>query len=304
MKRWITALCLILLLVALAGCDNVDEKTDTVSDKYNIGDEVGLAGMKFNIYKIDDDKGELSLMAQKSIQTVAFLDAEKEITNDYEGSLIEKKVNRFVDDLEDAGIVVNSSGIIDKDDLIGLGFDVAGLNGTKYEISEEVPEFLKKEDNFWVDGYSKYDTYAWAYDDGILTTEKCESKYGIKPIIVIDASEAEKNVEKKDANITIKEIIDSDCAWSSEGGIANPYDRFYFDSKSMKFINVFKSSEKDERHEYAMKVLNDKTIRVEGLRLGYEVPAELTIVNGNKLRIHFVDDSYNDSTDNYLIAKD
>ena len=27
-------------------------------------------------------------------------------------------------------------------------------------------------------------------------------------------------------------------------------------------------------------------------------------VNGNKLRIHFVDDSYNDATDNYLIAKD
>lgn len=101
-------------------------------------------------------------------------------------------------------------------------------------------------------------------------------------------------------NLTNLNVIYPDHAWVSKGGIANPYDWFYFDSKKMKLINVFKSSERDERWEYAMKILNDKTIRVEGLRSGYEIPLELTIVNENKLRIYFEDDSYNDATDNYL----
>ncbi len=298
MKKIIAVMSFVLIIL-LVGCSSENKKTNNISDKYKIGDEINLVGVKFDLYKVDDNNGDLYLMAQKSIKKMSFLSEENETTNNYEESMIEKRVHRFVDNLEDDGITVKSSGIIDKDDLIELGFKVAGLNGTKYEITK-APKFLKKSDAFWVDGYCKYDTYAWTYEDGILTTSKCESKYGIKPIIVIDANEVEKAVKKKDSNITAREIIDSDHAWVSKGGIANPYDRFYFDSKKMKLINVFKSSERDERWEYAMKILNDKTIRVEGLRSGYEIPLELTIVNENKLRIYFEDDSYNDATDNYL----
>ena len=48
-----------------------------------------------------------------------------------------------------------------------------------------------------------------------------------------------------------------------------------------------------------MEFVDEKTIKVDGVMRGYEVPAEITIVNENKLRLRFVDDSYNDG-DYYL----
>ena len=46
--------------------------------------------------------------------------------------------------------------------------------------------------------------------------------------------------------------------------------------------------------EFNMEFVDEKTIKVDGVMRGYEVPAEITIVNENKLRLRFVDDSYND----------
>lgn len=196
MKKIIVIICFALILTTLlVGRRSENKKVNDISDKYKIGEEISLAGVKFNVYKIDDNKGCLYLMAQKSIKKMSFLYDENETTNNYKDSMIEKKVNRFVRDLENDGINVKSSGIIDKDDLIQLGFEIAGMNGAKYEIAE-APKFLKKSEPFWVDGYCRYDTYAWTYDDGILTANKCENKYGVKPIIVIDVEESEKTVKK------------------------------------------------------------------------------------------------------------
>ena len=99
----------------------------------------------------------------------------------------------------------------------------------------------------------------------------------------------------------IREIVDSDCKWTSEGGIENPYDSFYFDCEKMLFINTFESSELSESHEFSMKFIDEKTIQIDGLRGGYEIPAEITIVNDSKLRIRFLDDRYNDG--DYFLNK-
>lgn len=297
-KRVILAIAM-LLLVLLVGCSSEDSdgtsgnSSDASSKKYDIGDEIILAGEKFYVYKVNGD--ELYLMAQTTLDAITFSDGEREqkYMHEYEGSLVEGQVNRFVDELQDAGIVINDSGIIDKEDLIELGFDVDGLNGTQYKLGDE-SVFIKHEDNFWVGGYCKYDTYAWAYQNSILTTQKCEDEYGVRPIIVINKSEAEKPIQKINTNLTIEEIVEVDCAWSSEGGIENPYDRFFFDCEKMVFTNIFESSEMSDTREFNMEFVDEKTIKVDGVMRGYEVPAEITIVNENKLRLRFVDDSYND----------
>ena len=181
-------------MMLFQGCSiENSSSTQKLSKQYSIGDEIDLGGVKFNIYKIDDTANELYLLAQQNIATTPFSESERsyEYLHDYEGSLVEGHVNRFVDELEDKGYIINSSGIIDKDDLIDLGFEIAGLNGTKYEISN-APEFIEYEPSYWVDGYCKYDSYAWVYNNGILTTQKCESNSGVRVVIVIKESEISK----------------------------------------------------------------------------------------------------------------
>lgn len=201
MKRFL--LTLIICMLCFVGCskegDTGNGTQEVVSKKYSIGDEIDLAGTMFNVYKVDDDNHELYLMAQSNIAATPFSNSEREqkYFHNYEGSLIEGYVNRFVDDLEDVGIVIKSSGIIDKDDLCDLGFEIDGLNGSRYKIGD-TPNFIKIEDNFWVDGYCRYDTFAWAYRYGFLETDKCEKEYGVRPVIVIDVSEVDKPLQKED----------------------------------------------------------------------------------------------------------
>ena len=95
-------------------------------------------------------------------------------------------------------------------------------------------------------------------------------------------------------------MVNDGVAWVSEGGIHNPYDRFYFDCEQMIFTNIFESSELSNTYEYAMEFIDDKTIRIEGFGKWYQIPAELTIVNENKLRLRFIDNEYNDG-DYFLI---
>lgn len=290
----------VLVSENVTGEDNTTKVA--LSEKYNIGDEVELGGVGFSIYRIGDIDNVLYLMAQNNIATTTFSDNEREqkYMHDYEGSLVEGYVNRFVDDLEDKGIIIQSSGIIYKDDLIGLGFEIDGLNGTKYKIAD-APDFLKNEEHFWVGGYCEYDTYAWVYCNGTLTTKKCEGEYGVRPVIRIDASEIDKPLQEIDANLTIKEIVDSDCAWTSEGGIHNPYDRFYFDCENMLFTNIFESSELSATYEYSMEFIDERTLQINGFGKWYEIPAELTIVNENRLRLRFIDDTYNNG--DYFLNK-
>lgn len=304
MKKRVMLAIAMMLLMLLVGCSVEDSdatsgnSSDTSSKEYNIGDEIILAGENFYVYKVNND--QLYLIAQTTLSATTFSDNEREqkYMHEYEGSLVADQVNRFVDGLQDAGIVINDAGIIDKEDLIELGFDLDGLNGTQYKLGD-APDFIKYEDNFWVGGYCKYDTYAWVYQNGILTTQKCENEYGVRPIIVINKSEAEKHIQEVNASLTIKEIVEVDCAWSSEGEIENPYDRFYFNCDKMIFTNIFELSEMRDTNEFNMEFVDEKTIKVDGVMRGYEVPAEITIVNENKLRLRFVDDSYNDG-DYYL----
>lgn len=295
-------LIFLICIFCLMGCSEDGSSDEIISEKFIIGEEIELGGVLFNIYKIDDTTNELYLLSQNNVSTTTFSDSERSYgePHDYEGSFVESHVNKFVDNLQDKGYSIKSSGIIDKDDLIELGFDIAGLNGTKYELNS-APDFIKNEVNFWVDGYCKYNTYAWVYYNEILTTEECEEEYGVRPIIVIEPSEIDKQPQIVDENLTIKEVVNSDCAWTSEGGIHNPYDLFYFDCENMLFINVFESSEISQTDKYSMKFIDEKTIQVDGIRSGSEYPAEITIINENKLRIRFLDDKHNDG--DYFLNK-
>lgn len=67
----------------------------------------------------------------------------------------------------------------------------------------------------------------------------------------------------------------------------------------MLFTNKFESSELSDTPEFNMEFVNEKTIQINGVMRGYEVPAEITIINENKLRLRFIDDSYN-AGDYYL----
>lgn len=108
-----------------------------------------------------------------------------------------------------------------------------------------------------------------------------------------------KQLEIAEANLTIKEIVDSNSVWTLEGTHSNPYDKYYFDCEEMKFINVFESSSNSRRFEYDMEIIDDDTIRVEGVR-DIEVPAEITIIDKNRLEIKFLESYWYTEGENYL----
>lgn len=301
---------LLVCILCLTGCsfddspDDNSSSADTLSNQYNIGDEVELGAVRFNIYKIDEVNNELYLLAQSNIATTAFSDDERsyKYQHDYEGSLVEAYVRKFVHDLEDKGYVIKSSGIIDKDDLYELGFKHSdGLSGRPYLV-DSAPEFVKYENMYWVAGYCEYETMSWAYSFGQLDSEPCEDEYGVRPVIIIEPSEIDKQPFAVDPNLSIQSLVSSDSVWVSEGGIHNPYDQFYFDCENMLFINTFESSELSETYQYNMEFIDEKTILIEGFTKWYQIPAKLTIVNENKLRLRFVDDTYNDG-DYFLIRE-
>lgn len=175
----------------LVGCSEGDYTGDTLSDKYNIGKEVELGGVEFNIYKVDDDNEELYLLAKNNIAITPFSDDEHSgsYPHSYEGSLVEDYVDEFVDGLENNGVKIKASGLIEKDDLFNLGFEHSdGLSGLPYRCND-VPEFVKNEDNYWVGGYCKYQTRCWVYQYESLDTQSCDDEYGVRPVIVVEPSE-------------------------------------------------------------------------------------------------------------------
>lgn len=315
MKRFL--LLIAVFIFVFSGCS---ENNSTVSNetsqlettnsaeltpkKYEIGEEVELGGVKFNIYKIDIENNELHLLAQSNIATTPFSDVEREskYQHNYEGSLVEGYVNGFVDDLEDVGYNIESSGIIDKDDLYELGFKHSeNISGRPYRCDSS-PEFVKYEEKYWVSGYCKYDTMSWAYSYETLDVISCEKELGVRPVICIKKTEIDKKFDKSNLNISISEIVNSGDVWVSEGDIHNPYDRFYFDTENMLFKNTFKSSKLSSSSEYNMSFIDDKTIHVDGIMRYYEYPAEITVVSNDKLRIRFLENEYNDG-DYFLIRE-
>lgn len=280
------------------------DSSKTISQKYEIGDEVVLGSVMFNIYKIDDENNEIHLLAQRNITTTTFSEVERDskYQHDYEGSLVESYVNRFVDDLEDMGYDIESSGIIDKDDLYELGFKHSeNISGRPYRC-DTTPEFVKYEEKYWVTGYCKYDTRSWAYSYETLDVNSCDEEFGVRPVICIKEKEIDKKVKESNSNVSIKEIVNSSDIWISEGDIHNPYDTFYFDCEKMIFKNSFESPKMTDSSEYSMEFIDDKTIYVDGVMRYYEYPAELTVVSQDKLRIRFIDDVHNDG-DNFLVKK-
>lgn len=209
MKKILTNLFFVIIcffsLICLTGCaSNINLDNSVEEDEfsqievnlkeYNIGDEILLGNISFNIYKIDYSKNEVYLFAENNIATTKFSDKERYYTewHNYEGSLVENYITLFVNDLEDKGYIIKSSGIIDKDDLYRLNFkDSENLSGLPYKADESY-EFVKNEKNYWVGGYCKYETRSWAYVDGMLDTESCDKEYGVRPIIVIDAKELKR----------------------------------------------------------------------------------------------------------------
>lgn len=301
MKRF-SIVVLLIVMVLLSGCsiENGSE-TQKLSEQYSIGYEIDLGGVKFNIYKIDDTANEIYLLAQRNVATTPFSDNERSYgdQHDYEGSLVEGYVNRFVDELEDKGYVINSSGIIDKDDLYNLGFEHSvTISGRPY-LCKNVPDFVKTEETYWVGGYYKVDTYQWAYFYEKIDTESCDKEYGVRPIVVINPSEIDKKPQGTQTTLPIQEIVGSGCLWTSEGGISNPYDRFFFDLENMTLKYTFESPTLSNSGEYSIKYVDEKTIQADGLKMGHEYPVEIIVINENKLRVRFIDQKHNDG-DYYL----
>ncbi len=87
-------------------------------------------------------------------------------------------------------------------------------------------ECYEEGNSYWVGGYCKYETRSWAYSYETLDTQPCEDEYGVRPVIVVEPSELDKTFQDVDSDLMIREIVDSDCKWTSEGGIENPYDSF------------------------------------------------------------------------------
>ena len=302
MKKYCVIMILsILCIFCLVGCTEETEPKEVASDKYSIGDEIDFGGTKFNIYKIDDDNNELYLITQESVATTPFSDDEHSgyDDNEYEGSLVEDYVNAFVDSVEDKGIVVKESGIISEEDLYALGFKYSdGLSGRPYLV-DDAPEFVTNVDLYWVGGYCKYNTMSWAYFEGKLDSKSCDSEYGVRPIIVIDPAELDKEIASVD--LSIEDIITSDKVWISEGGIHNQYDQFYFDVEKKIFVCSFESSEMSDLYVYRMQIKEDNTVLLSGLRNGGNMDVLLSVVSENKLRIRYVDEKYNDG--DYFLNK-
>lgn len=171
------------------GCDKENIKHDDKLAQYNIGEEIELSGVKFNIYKIDKDEEEIYLLAQKNIATTCFSDDQHTgyQPNSYEGSLIEVYVDNFVTDLE--GVNIKSAGIIEEEDLYNLGFKHSdSLSGLPY-IDEEALDFVKFEDDYWVGGYCKYQTRSWVYILGGLDSRSYNEEHGVRPAIIVNVSE-------------------------------------------------------------------------------------------------------------------
>ncbi|MBE6976153.1 MAG: hypothetical protein E7439_03010 [Ruminococcaceae bacterium] len=302
MKKVFSSLCVIALILVFVGCD-INSPSST-SKVYNIGDVVELGGIKFKVYRTTTDHTELYLLAQNNIATTIFSDSDRpyDKQHDYHGSLVEGYVNKFVDSLEDRGYVIKSSGIPNIDDIYELGFkDSVTVSGLPY-LYDDAPDFVKLEQNFWLSGYYRVDTYQWVYFDEKIDTKSCDEEYGVRPIIVIDSSELDKEPSTLPVDLFIKDIIQSDCAWTSEGGIHNPYDRFYFDCENMIFTNIFQSPELSMTEKYKMSFVDDHTIQIEGLMRGHDFPAQITIVSETKLRVRFINEKYNDG--DYFLNKE
>lgn len=184
-----------IILVVLVGCCcstafswfHKEPEEPALSDTYSIGDSVELGGTNFNIYKVDDDEKEIYLLAHDCIASTPYSDESHsgDYLNSYSGSLVQESVDNFVSGLEDAGVEVNSSGLIDTDDLQSLGFEHSdGLSGLPYHYAGDY-DFISPEEQFWVGGYCRYNTRAWAYDAGYLDSHSCDEVFGVRPTIVV-----------------------------------------------------------------------------------------------------------------------
>lgn len=171
---------------------NIDttNKAAKTAKEFNIGDEIVIGNTKFNIYKIDDYNNQLYLLSQKNIGSTKFSKDNRNYNeeHDYKGSLVETQVNVFVDNLKKQGYKIVKYGIPDYEDIYELNFEHSEtLSGLPY-LGIKAPDFIKFEDDYWLDGYCKYSSYAWTYNDGTIDTDKCEEKHGIRPMIVIEPS--------------------------------------------------------------------------------------------------------------------
>ena len=186
-----TPLVLVITAICLAGCTYSSEEKPKLSDSYNIGDEITLADTTFNVCSIDDYRNELYLFAQNSIATTKYSDDAHEgsYVNSYEGSMIEDYVDEFVENLEQNGVDVVSSGLIDEKDLYNLGFEHSdGLSGRPYHYTGGY-DFISPDESFWVGGYCKYNTMSWVYNHGYLDPDSCDEEYDLRPVIVVSPTE-------------------------------------------------------------------------------------------------------------------
>lgn len=185
------SLVLVTAVMCLAGCTYASSEKSKLSDSYNVGDEITLADTVFNVYKIDDFNSELYLLAQNSIATTKYSDDSHQgsYVHSYEGSIVEDYVDEFEKKLEQNGVDVVSSGLIDEDDLYKLGFeDSDGLSGRPYHYTGGY-DFISSDENFWVGGYCKYETMSWVYNHGYLDPDSCDAEYNLRPMIVISPVE-------------------------------------------------------------------------------------------------------------------
>ena len=169
------------ILLAI-GCGLPEDPNVELAKQYEIGDKVNLGGVDFFVYG-------------KGTESINLITAQNVDITTYQG--IETCIDDFKQKLKDAGVVIEYIGLLDYEDLDDLGGNkhTVAISGLPY-LCDEVPDFIKTEESFWLGGYIKYDTYTWLYKYEQIDQVKFEDKeYGVRPVIRVLVSEINKDIE-------------------------------------------------------------------------------------------------------------
>ena len=103
------------------------------------------------------------------------------VSNKYDGSVVEEYVNKYVEKLTQSGLKVSSSRLINKDELENLGCD-----STTY-LCDKAPKWVYSS-SYWVGVPSDIARYAWYVDNYsyfVYTNYYSDFSFGVRPVIEV-----------------------------------------------------------------------------------------------------------------------
>jgi len=182
MNKKLSIIFLLLVFTCiLVGCDEFNSESSVdpnveQAEKYSIGDVVLLGEYEYNVCNIES--GEIFLLAKEKL-----------------GNAQHSKITQYTiahgNELRELGINIEYVFLLDYELLDALGGNKHSvtISGEPY-LCDNAPKFVHFEETYWLRGDSKYETYAWVYDNGkIFTTQYKEYEFAVRPVICIKATE-------------------------------------------------------------------------------------------------------------------